>query len=830
MPIARRRTDSPTAHRASIESLETRALFTLTVQFDYTYDTNNFFDSPDKKAALQAAADAAVSRYSDTLAAIVPGNGNTWKAVIDHPATGGNIEVPNLTIPANTLIVFAGGRQMSSLGIGGPGGFTSSGTTDWNDLVAGRGQSNVRGTQARDFGPYGGTITFDTDPAGGWYFGLDETQIAGRSDFYSVALHEMTHLLGFGTADSWESRVAGALFTGPASIGEYDGNGNVPLSSDRAHWASGTNDGGKETAMDPDLTTGTRKLLTALDFAGMDDIGWDIPLAATLNSANSVTTAGATNTTFTVTYSHYTDIDTNTLGTGDLMVSGPGGFNAPASLESVSGTGKSLTVTYSIGAPGGTFDGADSGTYTVTMGSQTVGDGFGNFVPPGSLGSFTVNIDSPPSATLVANDVTQLGGADNALVITYADASGINASTIDVGDLLVTRNGDGLALAVTGVSVDTPGNGSPRVATYSVAAPGGSWDVTDNGTYTVSLIADQISDVNGTAAGAASLGTFDVSVGARNFSAAEKLTYTDASGDIVTVALKGPGSGQVLFDDPGNADASAIVLNDSTSATTLTITSAGAGTSMPMFTVNGALKAFTGKNVDLAGAMSISGTVPKLTLRNASGSIDLPDASGVATSITLASAENLSITSGSTLKLVKANAWLDGDVDADVITTPALSSLLVKGAAQVGVTAATIGKIVVGGELSGSEIRASGSIGAVTVGSATDSVIFAGVRADISTLPDSLDDFTNADAFIKSVALKGKSAPFSNTRIAAPSIGKASLGSAAIGTDPSQPFGLAADRVTSVSGITTTSGPYKLARLQDPGSGLDLIDFAIIVL
>src|SRR5688572_29907036 len=128
MAIAPRRTTPAPARvaRPSFESLERRALFALTVQFDFTYDDANFFDTPEKKAILQAAADAAVARYADTLAAIVPGGGNTWKAVIDHPATGGNVEIPNLTVPQNTLIVFAGARSMSSLGIGGPGGFTSS--------------------------------------------------------------------------------------------------------------------------------------------------------------------------------------------------------------------------------------------------------------------------------------------------------------------------------------------------------------------------------------------------------------------------------------------------------------------------------------------------------------------------------------------------------------------------------------------------------------------------------------------------------------------------------------------------------------------------------
>jgi hypothetical protein len=48
------------------------------------------------------------------------------------------------------------------------------------------------------------------------------------------------------------------------------------LAPDHSHWANGTNDNGRETAMDPSLASGTRKLLTQLDLAALTDIGWVI--------------------------------------------------------------------------------------------------------------------------------------------------------------------------------------------------------------------------------------------------------------------------------------------------------------------------------------------------------------------------------------------------------------------------------------------------------------------------------------------------------------------------------------------------------------------------
>ena len=577
--------------RAGAELLERRVLFALTVQIDYSFDTNNFFDTQEKRDLLQAAADTVVASFRDRLDAINPGGGNTWKAIIDDPSTAGTREVDNPVIPVNTLLVYAGGREMTSLGMGGPGGFSSAGTPEWNNRVATRGQSNARGDGARDFGPWGGSIVFDTSPAAGWYFGLDEAGIAGRTDFYAVALHEMTHLLGFGTSDAWETRVRGGTFTGPAATNE-NGGVAVPLGQDQAHWASGTTNGGREAAMDPDLTTGTRKVLTPLDLAAMDDIGWDVALLAAGNDA----------------------------------------------------------------------------------------------------------------------------------------------------------------------------------------------------------------------------------------------VYADASGDVVTVKLKGPGSAKLTFDTPAgeNADARGILVSGTTDASILTITATGAGTTIGGLTVNGPLRSLSAKNVDLAGTMSVDGGLPRVQLRNASGSIAI--GAGGATSITLAQARDLTVTSASAVKSVRAAEWLDTDATPDALTAPSFSALAVKGGMAADVKADTIGKVSAGGTLSGAEIRATSSIGTVTVASAADSFVFAGVRPDLLALPDSLDDFVNPAASIRSVTLKAKGAPFSNTRVAAPTIGKAVLGNATVGTMEGNPFGLAADRLTSVMGATNISGVYKLAKRDQPGTGLGSVDFAIVVL
>ncbi|WP_218159339.1 hypothetical protein, partial [Alloyangia pacifica] len=87
----------------------------------------------------------------------------------------------------------------------------------------------------------------------------------------------------------------------------------------------------------------------------------------------------------------------------------------------------------------------------------------------------------------------------------------VDASSIGVEDISVT--GPGGALTVTGVSLDVGSDGTPRSATYTVAAPGGSWDTADNGAYTVALLGGQVVDTSGNPVAAdAALASFNVAV------------------------------------------------------------------------------------------------------------------------------------------------------------------------------------------------------------------------------------------------------------------------------------------------------------------------------
>ena len=59
------------------EFLEDRKLLTVTIQFDYSRDSNHFFDDPARRAILDLAGQTLGSQLFDHLSSITPGNGNT---------------------------------------------------------------------------------------------------------------------------------------------------------------------------------------------------------------------------------------------------------------------------------------------------------------------------------------------------------------------------------------------------------------------------------------------------------------------------------------------------------------------------------------------------------------------------------------------------------------------------------------------------------------------------------------------------------------------------------------------------------------------------------
>lgn len=255
----------------------------ISIQFDYTYDSNNFFSGANvgRRSLLNAAAQVFTTPLSDSLTAITPSGSNTWSALFDNPSTGAALSLSNLSIGANTVVVFVGAQSLggSTLGYGGPGGWSAGGNQAWFNTIEARGQAGALAVTPTDFATWGGAITFNLGAT--WYFDSDPTTMESFAgvDFYSVAVHELGHLLGIGTADSWNAKISGTKFTG-AKTTAANGGVQISLSGDLGHFANGTmsriygTNTSQEAEMDPSITTGTRKYFTNLDYAALQDVGW----------------------------------------------------------------------------------------------------------------------------------------------------------------------------------------------------------------------------------------------------------------------------------------------------------------------------------------------------------------------------------------------------------------------------------------------------------------------------------------------------------------------------------------------------------------------------
>ncbi len=118
----------------------------------------------------------------------------------------------------------------------------------------------------------------------------------------------------------------------------------------------------------------------------------------------------------------------------------------------------------------------------------------------------------PPTASLdPLAEVSTPGGASQLLDVAYSDATAIATATVRTGNVRVTGPG-GFDVLATFYTVSDHTNGPERTGTYWFIPPGGTWDCTDNGTYTVSLLGDSVRDVFGNAAAPATLGSFTVAI------------------------------------------------------------------------------------------------------------------------------------------------------------------------------------------------------------------------------------------------------------------------------------------------------------------------------
>ena len=238
------------------------------IEFDYRFDTNGFFDDPERRAALEAAGDIWEELILDDFEEVPAG----VEFSVLNPQTGAN-ETIVLDTAIDDLIIFVGSQSLTEVGPIAFGGFT--GADAQGDAFSSRISSNFRDQgPVTDFEPWAGTITFDSDFD--FSFSIDDP-VPGQVDFISVVLHEIGHVLGLGTSPIFREIGIGAQFDSPNALAVNQGN-PVPLETDLVHVLDGFN--GDTVLLDPIINpiaiNGGRNLPSDIDLALLADIGFEI--------------------------------------------------------------------------------------------------------------------------------------------------------------------------------------------------------------------------------------------------------------------------------------------------------------------------------------------------------------------------------------------------------------------------------------------------------------------------------------------------------------------------------------------------------------------------
>jgi len=268
-------------------------------------------------------------------------------------------------------------------------------------------------------------------------------------------------------------------------------------------------------------------------------------------------------------------------------------------VQSVNPSGALGSVTWNAD---GSFTYDPNGQFESLAAGETSGDSFSYTVADGNGGTdtavVTVTITGVNDAPSAASDRKVLGTYES-LVFESSDLldndTDVDGDTLTVSSVSATAGTHGTVSLDAGTITYTPDAGYDGEASfeYTVSDGHGGEDV---GTVTV----------GGTTVG---IGGDDPS----------RVDYTDADGDHVTIWLRGPGSGVLLFPIGENPDVADIRLQDTTRRSSLIIgvrqAEEGTGeTTVDSIYVQGSMRSIRAKDVDLLGDVIVDGTLGKLVL------------------------------------------------------------------------------------------------------------------------------------------------------------------------------------------------------------------------
>ncbi len=431
--------------------------------------------------------------------------------------------------------------------------------------------------------------------------------------------------------------------------------------------------------------------------------------------------------------------------------------------------------------------------------------------------------------TIVSNVLPTVSAADAALTTSVTGPStltfdvNLSASTPEpVTVNYATVDGTALAgtdyTAATGTLTFAPGEVQQTVTVPVTRRFVSARDLT------LSLVLSAPTGGVGLAAVAAATGTIiDPGTSSVAFAAGQRMTYTDGLGQRVTLALRGAGSAQVVFAGgaTNDANAQAIVLTGTSAASALTVTVAHGGqTTVDAVQVNGSLGTFSAKGLNVTGGtFVVTGSASAVSLGFLSASALTIGGSAGSVALAFNRVVDSSVTSAIPIRSLTAGAYVNSDGVPDYITAPAVGPVHVHGAFGGTIRSASVAALDVTGAIQGGGIESTGTIGSVTAASVSGASFMAGVTA-AAGLPGAAA-FTNAAGDIGRVTVK---AGFSDTVIAAASVGRVTLGSVQT-TAGGTPFGVSGKVIAGVH--ATAAGTGKVVQVTDPKTAVSLDNFQV---
>ncbi|MBX7102454.1 MAG: right-handed parallel beta-helix repeat-containing protein [Gemmataceae bacterium] len=331
---------------------------------------------------------------------------------------------------------------------------------------------------------------------------------------------------------------AGVLITGGASSSGFGGFATITSSTIVGNTAAS----GKTAGI---VRTGPNGVVTVVSslIANNTD-GQPFPTAPDLNGVVNFLNSAVANSAASV---------VTELGTpGSSIIGAPNPILTTPLYDFGGGRlGIATIPDYTLGTPNVA---RDKGYFTGLTFDQR-GTGYPRVVGTTDMGALEFALGTPV-ATVSTFGTISAPDPDYQFTVSYYDETGIQASSIDGDEILVTGPGGFSQLA----SLVGVGSGTTKYdQVYKVNAPGGFWDVGENGDYTVTLLGGKATDTGAAAVPQTVFGTFTI--------------FVPPALKVTTTADSGVGSLRQVFSDANKvAGATTITFDPAVFATPQTIT------------------------------------------------------------------------------------------------------------------------------------------------------------------------------------------------------------------------------------------------------------------